>query len=176
MRKTFLIIYLIVVSNIVFAQVETPAGSTFWDFLNLYSSSKCDTCEKDINVERRARLYAHKLTPDGACSRMVNAMIDYAANYEQYLNDNYEPNWTELGTTGSSDINTCNNGRIHSIAFDPNYDGVTNKTIYAASSHGGLWRSENDGMNWETVNTDIGIPITSVSDIVIDHGNSNNIL
>jgi hypothetical protein len=63
---------------------------------------------------------------------------------------------------------------VHRIEFDPFYDGTENQTIYACSSFGGLWRSENDGKLWSNVNTD-NLPSTSVADVCINPFNSNEI-
>lgn len=84
--------------------------------------------------------------------------------------------WEELGPIGLPDGGLSKGvGRIHRIEFDPQYDGVSNKTIYASSEHSGLWRSENNGDFWEQVSTDLEIPFTSVSDVTIDKNNSNNL-
>jgi hypothetical protein len=46
---------------------------------------------------------------------------------------------------------------IPDVAFDPNYDGNTNKTIYAsafasgAAGSGGVWRSVDGGQNWTQI-------------------------
>ena len=58
-------------------------------------------------------------------------------------------------------------GQIHRIAFHPNYDGVNNNTLYAGSHYGGLYRSDNGGMNWYNYHTDRGLPITSVGGVAV---------
>jgi hypothetical protein len=48
---------------------------------------------------------------------------------------------------------------ITSVAFDPGYDGNTNKTLYAApfasgaAGSGGVWRSTDNGANWTQIKT-----------------------
>ncbi|MFP4471416.1 MAG: hypothetical protein ACLFPE_12055 [Bacteroidales bacterium] len=86
--------------------------------------------------------------------------------------------WKCLGPSGMPNLISRSTGygvgQINRIAFDPFYDGITNQTVYACSSFGGLWRSENDGIYWENVNTD-GLPSTSVADVVINPANPNEI-
>ncbi|MBL7963078.1 MAG: hypothetical protein JNM31_04450 [Flavobacteriales bacterium] len=65
-------------------------------------------------------------------------------------------------------------GQIHRITFDPQYNGTTNTTVYATSSFGGLWRSDDDGTNWAVVNTD-HLPLTCVADVAVDHLNSDHL-
>lgn len=79
--------------------------------------------------------------------------------------------WKCLGPTGMpnriSSFGGDGIGQINRLTFDPLYDGINNRTIYACSSFGGLWRSEDDGMNWSLVNTD-HLPSTSVADVCIN--------
>ena len=86
--------------------------------------------------------------------------------------------WTNLGPAGMPNIaessNTYGVGQIHRLEFDPGYDGIENRTVYACSSFGGLWRSYNDGESWENVNTDF-LPTTSVADICINPMNANQL-
>ena len=175
MRKLTIVFLILSSAVILQAQVkDLQEENTFYDFLSGYNVMKAngDTIK---HIERLTKLYANKLFPTGNCSIAASAIAEYAQNYEQYKSDTYNPSWIELGPTGSSNPNTCNNGRIHNIVFDPNYDAVTNKVVYACSSHGGLWRSENDGNLWQQVNTDTGIPVTTVSDVAIHPTNSNTI-
>jgi len=86
--------------------------------------------------------------------------------------------WTCLGPSEMpntiSSSNTYGVGQIHRIEFDPFYDGIENQTVYACSSFGGLWRSENDGNSWSNVNTDT-LPSNSVADVCINPFNSSEI-
>ncbi len=102
---------------------------------------------------------------------------EYAANF-QYAPSNFNPNWeclgpfdTPRGTSASKGV-----GMINRIEFDPRYHkGAPGSpgygTIYAASHFGGLWRSENEGKNWEVVNTDVQLPFTNIADMAIAHEN-----
>jgi hypothetical protein len=86
--------------------------------------------------------------------------------------------WKCLGPSGiPQPIISSNNfgiGQIHRLEFDPFYDGTNNRTIYACSSFGGLWRTENDGEYWTNVNTD-HLTSTSVADVCINPLNRNEI-
>lgn len=79
--------------------------------------------------------------------------------------------WQALGPSGMpnplSSSNTYGLGQMNRLNFDPFYDGVENQTIYGCSFFGGLWRSEDDGDNWSSVNTDF-LPSTSVADLCIN--------
>ena len=89
-----------------------------------------------------------------------------------------ENGWVCMGPSGMpnslSSANTYGVGQIHRIAFDPFYDGNKNQTVYACSSFGGLWRSEDNGLHWEIVNTD-HLKSTSVADVCINPFNGNEI-
>jgi hypothetical protein len=79
--------------------------------------------------------------------------------------------WHELGPSGMpnpvSSSNTYGVGQMNRLCFDPMYDGIENQTVYGCSFFGGLWRSEDDGDNWSSVNTDF-LPSTSVADVCIN--------
>jgi hypothetical protein len=87
-------------------------------------------------------------------------------------------NWRCMGPSGMPNLINKSEmhgvGQIHRITFDPFYDGSKNKTVYAASSFGGLWRSDDDGLNWQNVNTDF-LPSTSVADVCINPFNRNEL-
>ncbi|HZK08042.1 MAG TPA: hypothetical protein VFC92_07555 [Bacteroidales bacterium] len=79
--------------------------------------------------------------------------------------------WRFLGPSGMpnpvSSSNTYGVGQLNRLCFDAMYDGVENQTIYGCSFFGGLWRTEDDGENWSSVNTDF-LPSTSVADVCIN--------
>ncbi|MBI9034620.1 MAG: hypothetical protein JEZ03_09145 [Bacteroidales bacterium] len=92
----------------------------------------------------------------------------------------FDPNWENIGPNGLpgyfedygvGSAGAAGVGQIHRLAIDPGY-GVSNQILYAASSFGGLWRSDNDGESWQIWHTDI-LPISSVADIVINPNNGN---
>tara|TARA_B110000438_G_scaffold74316_1_gene74414 strand:+ start:2105 stop:4651 length:2547 start_codon:yes stop_codon:yes gene_type:complete len=78
-------------------------------------------------------------------------------------------NWTELGPINTpiilSNGKKRGNGRINCIAFDP----IDENIIWVGSPGGGLWKSVDGGINWET-NTD-NLPVIGVSNIAINPTN-----
>ena len=81
---------------------------------------------------------------------------------ERLLSDNSanRSDWIPLGPQNFA-------GRILTIAIDPNNPN----TLYAGSASGGLWKSIDDGANWNYLST--GMPVLGVSSIVINPDNSN---
>ncbi|MBA2610692.1 MAG: T9SS type A sorting domain-containing protein [Bacteroidetes bacterium] len=59
-------------------------------------------------------------------------------------------------------------GRDNFLTFHP----TNPSTIYAGAAGGGLWETNNGGTSW-TTNTD-NLPVTAISDLVIDPTNPNN--
>jgi hypothetical protein len=115
----------------------------------------------------------------GVAQEAIKNVANEALLNTTTCNNNYESvEWEEVGPVGLPIAGippTSGVGRIQRIEFDPQYNGTTNQTIYGSSEHAGLWRSENGGNYWEQVNTDLGIPFTSVSGIAINPNNSNHI-
>jgi len=101
-----------------------------------------------------------------------------AAKKESETVTNSIKEWRCLGPAGiPHPIISSNNygiGQIHRLEFDPMYDDDQNQTIYACSSFGGLWRTENNGDSWTNVNTD-QLKSTSVADVCINPLNRNEI-
>jgi uncharacterized protein (TIGR03437 family) len=65
-----------------------------------------------------------------------------------------QPKWEALGPRPIANGNTGPlsrpaAGRATAIALDPRYDGVNNQTVYVGAAQGGLWRSRDNGANWE---------------------------
>ncbi|MCB9194566.1 MAG: glycosyl hydrolase, partial [Flavobacteriales bacterium] len=78
--------------------------------------------------------------------------------------------WTELGPRSWTSISfNPGNGRVNCVVEDPNDPA----TIYVGSPSGGLWRSQDDGLNWTAMLLDL--PPVGVSDIAIDPANSSTI-
>lgn len=60
-----------------------------------------------------------------------------------------QSNWQHRGPyKNTTPGNVFKTGRADCIAFDPGYDDVTNKKMYAGSLSGGLWKSTDGGANW----------------------------
>lgn len=81
---------------------------------------------------------------------------------QRLLSDNSSnrSDWEPLGPQNFA-------GRILAITVDPNNPN----TLYAGAASGGLWKSIDDGANWNYLST--GMPVLGVSSIVINPDNSN---
>ena len=81
-----------------------------------------------------------------------------------------EANWQAFGPTEVPLQNNGQNrgvGRVNVITFDPYNSDI----IWVGAPSGGLWKSIDGGLNWSS-NTDL-LPNLGVSDIVIDHTNTD---
>lgn len=167
-------------------------GQSFYDFMGNYYNEHPDPYIDTIprtgfekTYDRAAKIWGPRLYPHGDCSVAGAAINAYANafNAKSGCFANIVPaQWKSLGPTGMpTPLNPIPHdrgngvGQIHRLTFDPDYDGTNNKTIYAASMFGGLWRSEDDGLYWEVVNTDTQLPMASVSDVAVDYNDSDNI-
>lgn len=125
-------------------------------------------------IKEMDRTWSPRLFPSGNCKLAANAIVNYAQNYRP-TTSTYTPNWTCLGphdtplAAGASSLGT---GQIQRITFDPQYDGSTNRIVYASSSFGGLWKSTNAGSTWQIANTD-QLPLTNVADVAVNSQNSS---
>ncbi|MCC6691358.1 MAG: hypothetical protein IT235_07475 [Bacteroidia bacterium] len=84
-----------------------------------------------------------------------------------------QPVWEALGPVYNPGLGI---GRLECIAFDPAYNGETNKIMYAGSPTGGLWKSINNGESWS--NNDCStdqLPFIGVADIAINPKNSKQL-
>ncbi len=112
--------------------------------------------------------------PDFAISQFIKKNRERV--FQRISKNDY--NWRCLGPSGMPNLLNSSEmhgvGQIHRIIFDPFYDGTKNQTLYAASSFGGLWRSIDDGLQWQNVNTDF-LPSTSVADVCINPFNPKEI-
>jgi len=81
--------------------------------------------------------------------------------------------WEALGPVSNPGLGI---GRVECIAFDPGYNGTTNKTMYAGSQTGGLWKSTDGGQHWS--NSDCStdrLPFIGVGDIAINPKDSKQL-
>lgn len=92
----------------------------------------------------------------------------------------FVPHWTPIGTVGmvadyyGTQLDKPSSGQMHRICFDPDYNIGANKTIYAASSFGGLWETTDDGASWHTTGTDNELPMTATSDVAVAYSNNHS--
>ncbi len=86
----------------------------------------------------------------------------------------YGQNWQHIGPFNRNAGNGQGSGRIDVIVYHPQYDGTTNKTVFAASPWGGIWISKDDGTTWDNNDVDYPnlttdfLPGCGVMDILID--------
>jgi hypothetical protein len=161
---------------------DVQTGETFYDFVHKFNTENpIDTVpEGGIygNVYKTNIIWGPRLSPTGFVQTAAQAYINYAQNFTVDTSQS-NVNWTSMGPTGlafNADPHfdgTNGVGQIQRIAFDPFYNGTSNQVVYASSSWGGLWRSDNDGGDWYMLNTDHQLPITSVADVAV-HPNSSD--
>ncbi len=85
--------------------------------------------------------------------------------------------WAALGPAPIENGQTFNfpsspvSGRVTAIVLDPGYNDTSNKIVYLGTAHGGLWRSNDNGVNWSSL-TD-NQPSLAVGAVAIDPTNPN---
>ena len=112
----------------------------------------------------RQRAYPLETIPAGAGERMLEQLAQLetgsAPLLQQMATGTNEPFWLPIGpepiisgqTYGFPRSNVS--GRISTLAIDPRYDGVNNRTIYLGGAQGGVWKSEDGGDNWSPLTDD----------------------
>jgi photosystem II stability/assembly factor-like uncharacterized protein len=102
-------------------------------------------------------------------SQVWNEIMKFREKYPQPENAN-RSNWTPLGPDTWTDITGHWNpglGRINVIARDP-FDP---ETIYIGAPSGGLWKTTDEGQNWEVLTDQL--PVLGVSAIAIHPVNTD---
>ena len=148
---------------------------------NLPDSEKVGISKR---LERLNSLWASRLAPLGDPFIASEAITNHTL---RFYNQGIVPgticsaesvNWSEVGPYDKINFGSGNNGQIHRITFDPQYNtyqnGVLNQTIYASSFYGGLYKSIDKANNWIPL-TDEKLPQSSVSGVAVSYQNSNNI-
>ena len=157
MKKLYLLLIAIVFSNVCLTgqTVDYTKASNFYDVVKAYKlspgASLPDSIKGAVNkeYERNFTIYGPRLFPHGDFSIASNAMHVYFNNFTSGTRSNncenqYEnTTWLSLGPnglphnkTGAGQSNGV--GRIQRIVFDPDYNGTTNKTIFASSEVSGM--------------------------------------
>ncbi len=143
---------------------------------SFYQTHAPDTLEGGLynEVNRLAQIWGPRLYPSGDFAVAAQAQKAYIDNCSANATA-YSAHWKSLGPNDI--VSGLGVGVIHKIIFPYNYDYPTGShhTFYATSHHAGLWRTENNGASWNSVNTDLGIPLTSVADLAISHQNTDHL-
>jgi len=176
------------------AQSPIHPDSSFYNFLDsfyLYNSD--DGTEAGIynQVRRDAFVWGQRLAPSGDMRIANSAMVEYARKYNQSLNLSaslppvgtpsplppIHPSSNSWKDLGPHDAPNWNNGvgQIHRIDFHPNYGQGGNKTLYAGTHFGGLYRSLDGGLNWQNWGTDRGLPLTSIGGVAVSKTNPDTV-
>lgn len=185
-KRTIPIVAGILLSSVLSAQVDAGSDNFYETIQDLYENDRAvnlpdeEKNGKGKEIDRANRFWAPRLAPHGEVSMAAEAYVEYVNNFNAQSRSagacGLEPaTWQEEGPYDDAHYSGGGNGQINRITYDPQFNGTTNKTIYAGSFHGGLWRSTDDGENWSVLSTDHQLPQTSVSGIGIDFQNSNNI-
>lgn len=187
MKRSILLLTLLF--TVINSEAQRQPGSNFFEFMYNYYQEHPYFTPDSLHprsgalkyYDREYEIWGPRLYPNGNCNEAARKIFQYTEEFTNQVNPAFVGNplisWNCLGPTGlpAGVPLGAGNGQIHRLTFDPQYNGVTNKTIYAASMFGGLWRSENDGDYWSLVNTDTQLPSSSVSDIAVDFNNSNTL-
>lgn len=95
---------------------------------------------------------------------LANIQTENSSNY--YCKS--EANWTEIGPT-SFPMNSSSTqrgiGRLDFVKLHPNYNGTTNRTVFAGGKPG-LWMSKNNGDKWVNLNSD-HFEVSACSDVAV---------
>ncbi len=107
-----------------------------------------------------------RVFPSGNRLNQTNAFEEYSTKVKPYLNQNRSTTWALIGPTNQTPSGG-GAGRINFIRFMPG----NNNTIFAGAPAGGLWKSTDGGVTWNT-NTDI-LAVIGCSDLAINPANTN---
>lgn len=148
-----------------------------------FAQTPYDSSEGGIyhQMERLERRWGERLAPHGDFSFAANALTTYSDAFANGVactqnGGNYNPNWSELGPFDTPSGGSGRGmGRIHRLAFNPFYNNGS-QTVFAGTAFGGLFRSYDSGDHWHNVNTDIQLPIASVSGIAVVPSDTNTII
>jgi hypothetical protein len=116
-----------------------------YDMMQVYyqseNSALPDSLKGPVNkeFERTFKIWAPRLYPTGDFSVASNAIKEVAlsaGSSSSCTNEYSNVTWAEKGPIGlpssnfESTVTSTGVGRIHRIAFDPQYDGNSNQVIY----------------------------------------------
>jgi hypothetical protein len=166
------------------------APGVFYEFVSNYrvlNPNNVDSSGESDYVQKISDIWNQRLYPHGDFRITANSLWNYvnAFNQSSPCSNINTSHWEALGPNEKPiDKNSGGAegvGRVHRVVYDPHYNlvdpnlqGSINKIVYACSAYGGLWRSNNNGTNWNVLNTDF-FPFSSIGDIAIDYNDSKNL-
>ncbi len=108
--------------------------------------------------------WEYRLGENGKFSEIYGAI---EAAKRQKADCTTEADWNEIGPFNYPLIGNHQRGigRANFVRLHPDYDGISNTTLFCGG-HGGLWRSTDNGDNWENLNSD-AFDVSSCSDVVV---------
>lgn len=108
-------------------------------------------------------------------SGKVNNIVERTAKAQKELTKSSNQqrsihgSWSFIGPSSSTITGNYQGGkgRINSIAFHP----TNSQVIYVGTSHGGLWKTEDDANTWTNISP--RLPLLAIQDVVLDPSNPN---
>ncbi len=152
-------------------------NDTWYELYQSYYDNRWgqDTLEGglDNSIRRMHKIWGPRSYPSGDLRLAQLALWDYANSFSPNQSSTF--GWNNISPSEVPDIghDAKGMGQIHRIVFSPNY--LTDQTVYACSSNGGLWKSSNKGEDWTKVEL-TGVPIESCSGIAINPANTCQII
>ncbi|MGY6563023.1 MAG: WD40/YVTN/BNR-like repeat-containing protein [Luteibaculaceae bacterium] len=177
MKKTYLLLFF---SILFFNDIKSQEKILIEDIVPVLNELINDTTipmkGKRLHAERWMKMWADRAYPENDLSEVYKKELAFYLNKAKSNTTETEncTNWNELGPWKTGEpTNTKGAGQIHAIAYDPNYNGTSNKIMYCGSPFSGIYKSINAGDSWFPINNNL--PKESVSHIEIDPNNGSNI-
>lgn len=132
-------------------------------------------------IQRQRNFWGPRLYPHGDPSKTFSAYSQHIEDFNNgitgFCGEYDDIKWDEVGLNDNPDGGSylAGTGQINRVTFSPSYNGTTNKTIFACSHYGGVYKSANGGNSWDILGTDLEIPFTGVADIAVDYANEDNL-
>lgn len=182
MVKSLLISIPVFIAQLCFAQTWIDASfdrnhPNFEMIKQQYETAKEEHPERLMGAKRFHRwewLNRGRIQEDGSIRSHNDTYFNMKAYEALHRNNNREemPTWWPIGpfdwsTAANSEAYNPGIGRVNAIRVDPTDENI----IFIASASGGIWKSIDGGINWNT--TMDALTILGTSDIAIAPNNSN---